>query len=789
MSEKTAISGAFAALLGAAAALSGCTSQAPERAAQVAATAVAVDANTVEVLFTEALDPGSAVLDSMLILAPFERPITDLSIEALEVDGPLLTIRTGAQHGGRFYALSLGALRFEGIERADYPTQVNFRGHGLAPVKIVLDTEGFVAPDAINVLVTIDPVTGAYSREVRSVPMARENAGSSIFSANISARIDPDRQFGARAVTGDGAEAGRLTIFSVSSTAAVTVELASDLPRIPEFLAPIDPVPGDGFAPVKIILDDRFARELEQPQIRSSIDASGRFDLSVQRLDSLTRLTEKGRVYELIVNVAVDPARVLGGSTAQTFPYVLFLVEKGEDIPQRGATFEMLREEPQVLVIPMGNPGLVPVRFRVDVKNAFVDEPGNVRGKYPGEGIFLTGEFPSAEDALGRLAADAFTGGERATLEMKERPDSPGIYEKTIFMPPNRPYGWKVVRCPTGEGCAELNRHVLSSGRAFPTVMKNLVTANVDAAQSSTVKVIDPSALSAVELEGGQIEDYSSARVSVDGMEEPARTIMFKQEVPDLVVTVATMPVTTPIYVVGTWRDVNIPSTPLEIISMGGMIDLAPYDYDDGTLGKFPLLRDIQLPDDPGQPSRMPGDPMFSPTDGNVDAPARRIGGDAGRLALYASWNERELYVATDKASPGRDHFILISLERPNALRAAHWAKGGMEAASNRQVFLAMEGDGDFQGWFQRGSAGNNDTQLMGGGVRQSQGMMLEGTIDPSRAGIGAFGDRVWIAAVSFATADGGALNGAAQTPAGNGDATVDISEFLEVELSTIRAQ
>lgn len=788
MSEKTAISGAFATVVWTAAALSACTSTAPERAAQVAATAIAVDATTVEVLFTEALDPSSVVLDAMLILAPFERPITDLSIEEVQVDGTLLTVRTGAQHGGRLYALSLGTLRFEGIERADYPTQVNFSGHGLAPVRIVLDTEGFVAPETINALVTIDPATGAYSREVRTVPMMREGS-STIFSANISARIDPQQQFGARAVTGDGDEAGRLTVFSVSSTAAVTVQLASDLPRIPEFLAPIDPVPGDGFAPVKIILDDRAARELEQPQIRSSIDASGRFDISVARLDGLTRLTEKGRVYELTLNVAVDPARVLGGSTVDTFPYVLFLVEQGEDIPQRGATFEMLREEPQVIVIPMGNPALVPVRFRVDVKNAFVDEPGAVRGKYPGEGIFLTGEFPSAEDALGRLAADAFTGGERATLEMKERPDAPGIYEKTIFMPPNRPYGWKVVRCPTGEGCAELNRHVLSSGRAFPTVMKNLVTANVDAAQSSAVKVIDPSALSMVELEGGQIEDYSNARVSVDGMEEPARTIMFKQEVPDLVVTVATTPLTTPIYVVGTWRDVNIPSTPLEIISMGGTIELTPYDYDDGTLGKFPILRDIQLPDDPGEPMRMPGDPMFAPADGNLDSSAQRIGGDAGRLALYASWNERELYVATDKASPGRDHFILISLEQPNALRAAHWAKGGMEAAGNRQVFLAMEGDGDFQGWFQRGSAGNNDTQLMGGGVRQSQGTILEGTIDPTRVGIGALGARIWIAAVSFATADGGALAAAAQTPAGNGDATVDISEFIEVELSTIRAR
>jgi hypothetical protein len=356
-------------------------------------------------------------------------------------------------------------------------------------------------------------------------------------------------------------------------------------------------------------------------------------------------------------------------------------------------------------------------------------------------------------------------------------------------MPPNRPYGWKVVRCPTGLGCAELNRHVLSSGRAFPTVMKNLVTANVDAAQSSAVKIIDPSNLSMVVLEGGQIENYSNAHVSADGMEQPSPSIMFKQEVPDLVVTVGTTPVTTPTYVVGSWRDVNIPQTPLEIIASGGSIDLAPFDYDDGTQGKFPLIRDIVLPDDPGAPLKPPGEPAFTPTDGRLDSTAQRLAGDAGRLPIYVGWNERELYVATDEAPAGRDHFIIISFERPDSLKAAHWTKSGSEAASNRQVFLAMEGDGMFQSWFQRGSTGSNDTELTGAGVRSSQGMILEGTFDPMRAGIGAVGDRVWIAAVAFASPNGGALIGAAQTPAGNGDGTLDITEFLEVPLSSIRSE
>src|SRR5262245_28585023 len=105
-----------------------CTSRAQEKSVPVAATAAAIDAHTVEVTFTEPLDPASGSIDAMLLLAPFERPITDLSLETVEVDGPLLTVRTGEQHGGRFYALSFGSLAFEEIDKADYPTQVNFRG-------------------------------------------------------------------------------------------------------------------------------------------------------------------------------------------------------------------------------------------------------------------------------------------------------------------------------------------------------------------------------------------------------------------------------------------------------------------------------------------------------------------------------------------------------------------------------------------------------------------------------------------------------------------------------------
>lgn len=575
-----------------------CTSSAPERVTPVAATALAVDARTVEIRFTESIDPSSVDPSAIRVVTPFARPISELAVVRAQASGSLLTIETGEQRGGLLYAAALGSLRFVGIGRADAPAQINFRGYGRAPVSIRLDARGFVVPSRLDALVTLEPRSGEYSDRLQSVPMT---ARGDVFTASISARIDPDRIFAARAADPDGREAGRLTRFTVTSTSMVRVDLAPLLPRVPEFLPPTDDL-GAGLTRVRIVLDDRPAKELEHPQLRVSVDASGRFDSSLSRLEALARVPGKGRVYEANLKVAVDPDRSLTGTTEQTLPYVVFLVESGQDVQERSATFVVPVKAPQVIVIPIGNPSLVPVKFRVDARDAIVRPDRSVRLAFPGEGLFLTGEFPNAEDALGHLAADAFSGGERTTLELRQRPDVAGIFEKTIFMLPNRPYGWKVVRCPTGVGCATLNRHVISSGRAFPTVQKNLVTANTDAAQSPSIKLIDPRRLEHVELDGGEVASYAGAQVSRTGRETPGTSIMFKQEVPDIVVTVGTMPVTTPIYVIGTWRDVNIPQTPAEISMGTTTIELAMYDYDDGTRGKLPLMRDLALPDDPEAP-------------------------------------------------------------------------------------------------------------------------------------------------------------------------------------------
>lgn len=782
-SLRPAAARAPAGVLGLATTLAACTSTPTPALVQIAATAVAVDAQTVEVRFTRPLVPGSVRVDAMRIIAPFARPIATLGLKSATGDDTLLRIATEAQQGGETYALELGPLRFRDASDADAPREIDFIGYGLAPVTIALDTAGLVAPAEVRALVTIDQASGEYVDQVHPVPLVPHG---SVFTATLSARIDPRISYGARAIAGDGSEAGKLTLFTVSSSAAVRVKLAPTLPKVPEFAPPVDPSPGDGFASVRIIFDDRPAGELRRPQIRASLDDGGKFDLSMMRVDDATPVPGEPLVYEKELQVAVDPARTAKGATADTYPYVIFLVQSGEDVPERGATFTVPTESPQVIVVLIGNPALVPVRFRLDTSQAIL-RPDRARGRFPGEGIFLTGEFPNAEDALGRLAADAFSGGERTTLEMRERPDARGIFEKTIFLMPNRPYAWKAVRCPTGVGCAELNRHVVSSGQAFPTVMKNLVTANQDAAQNPATQLVDPAHLDQVKV-AGQVEDYANAQVSLNGQESPSPAIMFKQEVPNIVVSVGTTSVATPVYVVGTWRDVNMPLKPTDIVAQGMTINLAATDYDSGTRGRVPLVRDIHIPDVPpssGGGNATPGQPAFVATDGVLDDAATPLRASAGHQPLWVSWNQQSLYVATNPAVPGRDVFVVVSFDPPRGGMGCFWSKAGGCPASPRQVYLAMEGNGHFQGWFRRTPGGPD--ALLTSGATSAQGVVLEGALDLQAAGIGSPGPQIWVAALAFGTNDNDHLIPASQTPDGNGDYNLDPTELTTTALGDVR--
>ncbi len=170
--------------------------------------------------------------------------------------------------------------------------------------------------------------------------------------------------------------------------------------------------------------------------------------------------------------------------------------------------------------------------------------------------------------------------------------------------------------------------------------------------------------------------------------------------------------------------------------------------------------------------------------DGALDpgAPVRAGGVTSVRLAAAVS-AAGVLYVATDDAGEGSDHFILVSATPPTTARAAPFAKAGTVAAgAGPLLFLADENDNAFAGWFRREAAAG-DTALTGAAYLAATGAnggVVEGALDLGAA-FGAVPATVYLAAVPYATADGGALVAAAQTPAGDGDGDLEAAEYLAV--------
>lgn len=168
--------------------------------------------------------------------------------------------------------------------------------------------------------------------------------------------------------------------------------------------------------------------------------------------------------------------------------------------------------------------------------------------------------------------------------------------------------------------------------------------------------------------------------------------------------------------------------------------------------------------------------------DGALDADVTVLGGGT-RLRLAVSYSaDGRLYVATDDAGEGSDHFILVSTTAPTgASRGAPFAKAGTVAAgTGALLFLADENDNDFSGWFER-PTGAGDLARTGaayGAATAGNGGVLEGTVDLAAA-FGAVPTTVYLAAVPYQTGDGGALFSAAQTPAGDADGDVDGAEYV----------
>ncbi|MDP2345357.1 MAG: Ig-like domain-containing protein [Deltaproteobacteria bacterium] len=587
---------------------------------------VPIDASTVLILFSEPINaatvPGSFDVRNFTTVPPRD---VDTSAAATGSDEVTITAAQPLVAGTRYTIVVDGVTTASG--RALSGT-LNFTGEGTATTTtvrvVVADVETARRHEDLALVATV-AADGSFSEEL--VPYAIVDDGA-VFSASLTVAVDAARTldtaddgdvaldrrpYALMLVDGAGRLASALVPFVVPADVAadVVVTILPPLEIIDEPIVdalpapPVDDNIGDGLRQVRIVVDDRASKELVTPSLKVSFLADGSFDATFPQTLPLTAMTgDDAGYWEVTVGVRVDPARVVDGTTTETFPYFAFLSLGDLQLEALSVSVTAPDETPQTVRLSLGNPDWTPVTFRVDASKAYLNASGSERGVRAGEAVFLTGEWAQAVDALGSNCGDAFSGGEQTCLKMKELDPipgerGPGVWSRTVWLPPGRPYGWKAVRCDAATGCGPLNRLVASSGRAFATVMKNLATDNVDAFADAACGIVDPINPSTTTA-GAQTLDYTGAAVfqgaGTGGEPDPAGTPdgarMFKQEVPDLVVVVANQALKTRVVHIGTWRDVNLGVTPQEILDDNLAVDLGLADYDDGFIGRFPPSRD-----------------------------------------------------------------------------------------------------------------------------------------------------------------------------------------------------
>lgn len=163
--------------------------------------------------------------------------------------------------------------------------------------------------------------------------------------------------------------------------------------------------------------------------------------------------------------------------------------------------------------------------------------------------------------------------------------------------------------------------------------------------------------------------------------------------------------------------------------------------------------------------------------DGVVDDDAYRVAD-----GLWASFNGRELYVATHAAAPGRDRFVLVAADPTGVGRvAAPFGKAGTTAGATR--VLADEGDNDYAAWLGvTGQARASAALVARAEAGTDASAVVEGTLNLQEQFGTTLPERIWIAAAEYEGQDGGALtwqSPAAVTP--NGD--IEADEFFEFPL------
>ncbi len=162
-----------------------------------------------------------------------------------------------------------------------------------------------------------------------------------------------------------------------------------------------------------------------------------------------------------------------------------------------------------------------------------------------------------------------------------------------------------------------------------------------------------------------------------------------------------------------------------------------------------------------------PGDGFVM--DGVLDSGASEIANSAG-VKINVQRKGSQLYLATNDAGEGNDHFIYLA-RNPGAMVPANWAKTGQIAQWD--AYLADENSNDYEGWFDAPPGSLAATGVNGG--------VLEGAVDLV-ADYGYIPSQVYVAMAAFANPDGGAM--VLQLPASlDGDSNLNAAEYLAVPL------
>ncbi len=172
--------------------------------------------------------------------------------------------------------------------------------------------------------------------------------------------------------------------------------------------------------------------------------------------------------------------------------------------------------------------------------------------------------------------------------------------------------------------------------------------------------------------------------------------------------------------------------------------------------------------------------------DGLLDDPSWKRASHG--LDLYVALRGHTLYLATQDAGEGSDHFIFLGDQRAD-IRQANWAKAGQ--VMTWSAFLADENDNGFHGWYgskeerlaaahvyRSVTSGLNNNGANGNGV-------LEGTIDLV-AHFGYLPSKIYVAAAPYKTSTSGQLVVDAQAPQGDGNGDIEPDEFLELDTAAI---